>query len=68
LPIVARKAMSENCSPSATTSSPLDIQEDDVASLMLENEPLLHQDEASQSLSEPDGTTFAVWGLLSSDH
>ena len=60
--------MSEHRSPSATTSSPLEITEDDATFLVVGNEPLLHQEEVSESPSEPDGTSFAVWGSLSPDH
>lgn len=63
MPILAREVMSKHRSPSATTSSPLQITEDDATSSVVGHEPLLHQEQISESLSEPDRRSFAVWGL-----
>ena len=60
--------MTEHRSPLAPTSPPLQITEDDASSSVAGHEPPLHQEDLSESPSEPDGTSFAVWGSLSPDH
>lgn len=59
--------MTDHLSPQASTSAPPSIRNDDATPSVADYEPG-SQDGASVSPSEPDGTSFAVWGSRSPNH